>query len=67
MKTKFNVNQKVWYLDIVKDAIIEDTVTGILVTDKDEVYMLESGLKLPLAVVFGAKEQCRIHYQGLLR
>lgn len=70
MRTKFDIGAKVWYLDVVKDEIVEAVVSGILVDNNGESYRMtvgENEVIVPAGVLYSAKEVCRAHYRELMK
>lgn len=70
MRTKFDLEQKVWYLDIVKDAIVEAVVSGVMCEAEGESYRIKvdkGEVIVPASVLYSARESCRMHYLVLMK
>lgn len=62
MKTRYDIGQKVWFLNVFTDQPDSDTVVQITAVADGIVYELDNGLALPECSVFSARETLREHY-----
>lgn len=68
MRTKFDLGQTVWYLDVIKAEIVGNKVVGITINGEEEVYHIgEYDMMCPASCLFSSKEGCRAFYLDLLK
>lgn len=67
MRTRFDVGQKVFFLNVVDDCVDQSPVQQITIVEGDVIYMMENELALPERSVFSTFEQLKAHYSEMLR